>query len=570
MKINLYVAIRFISLLALSSLLLAEKLPLYFEGQTKINERELYAALNLKKPYFYEFYKDEPLIDSKSVELLTQVIQNYYRTKGYYRAKVSYSKKEASVLISIRENDPMLIQSVEVDSALDIRAVLPFKKGDLFAADAFTQSKKDIKLFYSKESYCAVSLDAKAYVDTQKNSARVVYVVDPKKLCYFKNVEANASQNIDAGIAKSLLYFEEGDLFSLEEIKQSYKNVYAYEGVSKALIGMDIENNDSVNVQLQVTENEKPLRFLAGLGYSSDEGVMAQTGIKHRNFYGNLKTLGLEARVTQIKQTLKTNFDAPLLHKQGVGVEVGLQNEIFDGFTEYRLYASSYLTQRYLPHTFKESIVLDRSSTYDSKDLALFPEGALLVVSPKLEWNYDTRDELLDPKSGYFLGSEFMGSVKSSVSDASYSKIQLKGGYIYPLYTSTLAVKIAFGTLKVYDGEVPASYRFFAGGMHSNRAYSYRDLGPKNSDGDSSGFDSIVESTLEYRFSLYGDFRAVIFNDNTFARNSYLSESQEGYHSAGVGLRYLSPIGPIALDVGFDLSDPSSQYAFHFHIGELF
>ena len=323
-------------------------------------------------------------------------------------------------------------------------------------------------------------------------------------------------------------------------------------------------------IRVSIHENEKPVRFLAGLGISSDEGLMAQMGVKHRNFYGNLKSLSLETRVTEIKQTLKTSFNMPLLHKDAAGLEVGIENELFSGFKEYRLFSSAYLTQRYMPHSFKESLILDRSSTYDSEDLALFPEGILLVVSPKLEWNYDTRDSLLDPKNGYFLNSDIMGSIKSTISDASYVKIKLKGGYIYPLESSTLGAKVSFGALRIFDGEVPASYRFFAGGMHSNRAYNYRDLGPKNSDGDTTGFDSIAEATLEYRFPLYGDFRAVIFSDNTFIGDSYTPNYDKGYYSGGVGLRYISPIGPIAFDVGFDLNNPSSQYAFHFHIGELF
>lgn len=547
----------------------AEKIPLFFEGQEKLNERELYKAINLEKPYFYEFYKKQPEVELKSIAFFNQVIQNYYRTKGFYHTKVSYTKRQDSVVITIKEHEAMRIESIVVNSKLDLTSVLGFEKNDLFDADVFSKSKKDIKLLYSKESYCNISLYSKAYVDTLKNSVKLIYKVLPNKLCHFNAIEVNTSKNIGSDIAKSLLYFKEGDLFNIESIKKSYKNIYAYEGVSKALIETVVDENTSVNVKFQVDENEKPLRFLAGLGISSDEGLMGQMGIKHRNFYGNLKTLSLGIRLTEVKQSLKTDLNIPLLRKNTVGAEVGLENELFSGFTEYRLLSSLYLAQRYIPHSFKESLVIDRSSTYDSEDLALFPEGVLLVVSPKFEWNYDTRDALLDPKKGYLLNSEVMGSIKSAISDASYTKIKLKGAYLYPLKSSTLGAKVSFGTMSVFDGNVPASYRFFAGGMHSNRAYTYRDLGPKNSNGDPSGFDSIAEATLEYRFMLYGNFRAVVFSDNTFIGDSYAASYDTGYYSGGAGLRYISPIGPIAFDIGVDLNNPS-QYAFHFHIGELF
>ncbi|QSZ42910.1 BamA/TamA family outer membrane protein [Sulfurimonas aquatica] len=569
-KKNIHLVVQFILLFLLSSHLFAQKIPLLFEGQSELQERGLYEALNLKKLYLYEFYKEEPKVDIKSIKLLLQVIQNYYRTKGFYHTEVSYYEREGSVIISIKENEPMLVESIEIDSKLDIVPVLPFKKSELFNADAFSKSKKDIKLLYSKESYCDISLDSKAYVDTQKNSVRLVYKVVENELCHFKKIEVNSSKNISADIAKSLLYFEEGDLFSIENIKKSYKNIYAYDGVSKVLIETQVENNSSVNIKLEIEENEKPLRFIAGLGISSDEGLMGQMGLKHRNFYGNLKSLGVETRVTEVKQSIKMQFDMPLLYKDATGFEVGLENEIFSGFTEYRLFSSAYLTQRYIPSTFKESLILDRTSTYNAQDTVLFPEAVLLVVSPKLEWMYDTRDSLLDPKNGYFFSSDIMGSIKSTLSDASYLKGNIKGAYLYPIKSSTLGAKVTFGALNVFDGVIPASYRYFAGGMHSNRAYTYRDLGPKNSNGNPSGFDTIVESTLEYRFPLYGDFRAVLFSDNSFVGDSYLPDSQTAYYSGGVGLRYISPIGPIAFDVGFDLSNPSSQFAFHFHIGELF
>lgn len=569
-KTNIQIVAQFIFLFAISTHIYAQTIPLFFEGQKKLSERELYSAINLEKPYLYQFYKKQPEVDIKSIELLTQVIKNYYRTKGFYHTQVSYAQKTASVVISIQEHEAVHIESIEIDAKLNIASILPFVKNDLFDADAFSKSKKDIKLFYSKESYCNISLDAKAYVDTQKNSARLVYSVLANKLCYFNNIEVNTSQHIDTNIARSLLYFDKGDLFSIENIKKSYKNIYAYDGVSKALIETVVDTNESVNIKFQIDENEKPVRFSVGFGISSDEGLMGQMGVKHRNFYGNLKSLSLDARVTQVKQTLKTSFNMPLLYKDVTGVEVGLENELFSGFSEYRLFATTYLTQRYIPHSFKESLVLDRSSTYESTDLTLFPENILLVISPKLEWNYDIRDNILDPKNGYFLSSDIMGSMKSTISDASYVKMKLAGAYLYPLKLSTLGVKVNFGTLHIFDGAVPASYRFFAGGMNSNRAYTYRNLGPKDSGGHPIGFDSISEATLEYRFDLNENFRAIIFSDNTFIGNSYLANYDRGYYSGGVGLRYLSPIGPIALDVGFDLNNPSSQYAFHFHIGELF
>ena len=419
---------------------------------------------------------------------------------------------------------------------------------------------------YASNHYCNAKLDAKAWIDIETNLAYLVYNVTSNETCYFGKITIKNTENIDEDIIKSLLYINEKEVFSLNAITKSYQNLYAYDGISKALIDTTTDENNSVSTTVTIKENEKPIRFEAGLGASSNEGVMASLGVKHRNAYGNLKSVNLNTRVTEIKQTIKTNFDMPLLNKNTFGTELGLENEIFEGFKENRIFGSVYIAKRFTPTSIKGSLFFDNVRTFESDDAELFAEGTLFVLSPKFEWNYDTRDKVLDPSRGYFFGSEIMGSMLSEVSDASYYKFKLSGGYILPVSSSILAAKVSFGSLHLYEGEIPSSYRFFAGGMDSNRAFTYRQLGPLDDQSNPIGFDSVFETKLEERFPIYGDIKGVVFNDNTFIGTDFSS----GYYSAGFGLRYATPIGPLAIDFGFDISNPRSQNAFHFHIGESF
>jgi len=552
------------------SLFGGEYLPLLLEGNKEISERELYECVNLYKPYFYEFYKDAPAVHPKTAELLVQSIKNFYKSRGFFDARVQYTQTQEAIVVSVCENEPILIADLSTLSELKINSQIPLKEGDTFDAQKFTQSKKDIKNFYAQKGYCHAQLKAKAWIDTEMRKAYLFYETTPNELCYFAKIEISPSQNIESKIIESLLYIKKDDLFSMEKITQSYENLYGYDGISKAIIDTDMDENNSVNVNVSVSENEKPIRFQAGLGGSSDEGAMVSLGVKHRNLGGNLKTLSLNTRLTQIKQTIQTNFDMPLANKNSTGLEAGLANESFAGFKEKRAFGSIYLGQRIIPHSLKESLVFDSSITYASDDEILFPEKGLFLISPKLEYNYEKRDKILDSSKGYFVHSEVMGSMLSEISDASYYKYKLTGGYIIPFEPSVLGFKASFGSLHIYEGDIPSSYRFFAGGMNSNRGYGYRSLGPKNSNADPTGSDSILEITAEWRFFVYENFKGVIFSDNTFISNSEVPDYERGYYSAGIGLRYITPIGPIAIDVGCDLSKPTKQYAFHFHVGELF
>jgi len=554
-----------------STLLFAQDSLLFFSGNKEISSRELYDALSLYKPYFYEFYIDEPVLEPKDIELTKEALKNYYKSRGFYHSLILHAKDDNSITILIKENSPIIVKSVTHISALDITKKIPFKEGDIFDANKFTQSKKDIKLFYANNHFCDAYLDAKAWIDIEQNYAYLTYEAEKNEICHFRKIDVKATKNIDSDILRSILYIQEDELFSTQKITKSYESLYGYEGISRAIIDTNVDaDGKSVDIVLSVFENEKSIRTQVGAGFSSDEGAMFLLGAKDRNFLGNLKTLGIETRVTQVKQSIKTNFDMPLLNKNFTGIEVGYENEEFETFREDRVLADFFLKQKFLPYTFKESLLFDKSRTYDSDDETLFPKSSLFIVSPQLELSYDTRDKILEATSGYFVNAEISGSLKSALSDASYYKFKANGGYILPINDSILGLRATFGTLGVSDGYIPASYRFFAGGMYSNRAYGYRKLGPTDAKNDPLGSDSILEATAEIRFDIYGNLRGVLFSDNTYLGNGSIPSYDNGYYSVGFGLRYKTPIGPIAIDFGFDTADPTKQYAFHFHIGELF
>ncbi|MBU0720263.1 BamA/TamA family outer membrane protein [bacterium] len=560
----------FVMFLMFSLPLFANNLLLTFQGNKNITERELYDSLALYKPYMYEFWKKEPAVDSKTLPLLSQTLSDYYKSRGYFHAIVTYLIRDNKVTINIEENKPIRIAHITRISELDIRSIIPFKVGDIFDAQKFNQSKKDIKLFYANHSFCDAKLNSKAWIDIQNDYAYLLYETTPNEMCYFGQISISTSHTVDEDIVKSFLYIEENEPYSTEQITQSYKSLYAQEGIAKAIIDTKELNASIVNIKVSIDEVEKPIRFQIGAGISSDEGLMGTMGVKHRNLLGNLKTLSLNTRVTQIKQTIKSNINIPLQDRNALSSELGFENENFIGYKERRVFANMLLKQRDIKHTFQEGLVFDYSNTYASEDMLLFPEGTLFVPSLMLEWGMDTRDILLDPSKGYFLRTNIMGSVQSEISHASYYKFNLTGGYILPLERSIIALKVKLGSLNLLGGEIPASYRYYSGGMYSNRGYAYRRLGPTNEQGDPTGSDSIFETTAEYRFPVYGNFKGVVFSDNTFIDNTYLPNFDKVYSSVGLGIRYRTPIGPLAIDFGFDINDPLKQYALHFHIGELF
>ena len=552
-----------------SSLSFSASLPLYFKGNEKISSTDLYDTLGLRLPYTIEVWEDHPVLDQAAIAQSTSALVSYYRSRGYFDAKISVQENNTSILLVIQENEPVVVADIKINSNLDVDNAVTLKTDHLFDQNAFAASKLAIKKRYGDRGYCNADFNSKAWVDIQTHKAYLLFEVTPNDPCTFGAVNVQSTPNIDSELTASMLRVNEGDPYNLSNIQQSYESLYAQEAIARVRIDDNDRNGSIVPIIVDIEEIEQPIRFTAGLGYSSDQGFGARTGIKHRNFFGNLKTLSLDAQFTQIKQEASGTLSVPLRNRASVHGEIGYLDQLFDGYRSQSVFEKLILKHQDIPSSTLAGLLFDQTKTYESANTEAFPNTNLFILSPLGEINIDTRDNPLDPKKGYWINAKAQGSLLSAYSDATYFKTLLSGAYLESIGEHVVGTRVKWGTLRTYEGQTPPSYRFYAGGMSSNRAYTYRSLGPKDIHGDPLGFTSLLEGTVEYRFPIYNALRGVLFSDLTFGSNNYIPDYSLPYWAVGTGLRYVTPIGPIAIDVAFDPSD-TSQYAFHFRVGELF
>jgi outer membrane protein assembly factor BamA len=552
-----------------SSYIISASLPLYLKGNEKISSRVLYDTLGLRLPYALEVWGDKPVLESTATSQSVIALSSYYRAQGYFETKISAEENNTSITLIIQENEPITVADIKINSILDVDSVVMLKLNDLFNQENFAESKQKIKKRYGDRGYCNAEFNSKAWVDTQTHKAYLLFEATPNEPCTFGPVNVASTPNIDGNLTASILRFKEGDPYNLSSIQQSYEALYAQETISRVTINDNDRNGSIVPVVVGIEEAQQPIRFNAGVGYSSDLGPGALAGIKHRNFFGNLKTLSLDTRYSQIKQEASGTLSIPLYNRASVHGEVGYVDELFDGYRSKSIFEKLTLKYQDTPSSALLGLLFNEETTYESTNTQDFPNNNLFILSPLGEINIDTRDNPLDAKKGYWINAKAQGSLLGAYSDATYFKTLLSGAYLESIGDHVIGARLKWGTLRTYDGQTPPSYRFYAGGMNSNRAYTYRDLGPKDTYGNPLGFNSLLEGSVEYRFPFYTAFRGVLFSDFTFGSNTYIPDYSQPYWATGVGLRYVTPIGPIALDVGVDPGDPT-QYAVHFRIGELF
>ncbi|MCX6073774.1 MAG: BamA/TamA family outer membrane protein [Campylobacterales bacterium] len=549
--------------------LFGKPLLLLFSGNEKISSSDLYSTLGLRLPYALEVWEDKPAIEPILISQSVTTLTGYYHSHGYFEAKITPDETNNSITLTIQENTPVEITDIQINSTLDIHKAIELDEGDLFDQEKFSNTKTKIKKQYYAAGYCNATFNSKAWIDTQEHKAHLLFEATPNERCTFGPIVASSTPNIDGNLTASMLRFHEGDPYTLEAIQRSYETLYAQEAIARVSINDIDRNGNIVPITLGIEEVDKPIRFSTGLGYSTDQGVGAQMGIKHRNFLGDMKTLSLDAKYTQIKENGSAILSVPLWDHLSAHGEVGYVNEQFQGYRSQSVFEKLTLKYQNIPTSLLAALLVDQAKTYASNNPEAFPESNLFIISPMMEFNRDTRDKLLEPTKGNWINAKAQGSLLSSYSDATYLKTFLSGAHIESFGDHIIAARFHWGVLRTYEGAVPSAYRFYAGGMNSNRAYTYRSLGPKDLNGDPLGFNSLLEGTLEYRFPIYSQLRGVIFSDLTYGSNHYFPDYTLPYWGVGVGLRYVTPVGPIAIDIG---ADPHNfgQHTLQFRIGELF
>ncbi|HFU77099.1 MAG TPA: outer membrane protein assembly factor, partial [Epsilonproteobacteria bacterium] len=154
---------------------------------------------------------------------------------------------------------------------------------------------------------------------------------------------------------------------------------------------------------------------------------------------------------------------------------------------------------------------------------------------------------------------------------SSYVKLFTEGRLIHTFDKLTLAVVAKIGVVDQTSQELPESKFFFGGGSFSNRAYGFKTIGVVLSPTSDSiaGASSLLNLSVEADYPVWGNLYGAVFTDNTMLNEKSYDFTGDVITSAGLGVRYLTPIGPFKLDVGFNVNKPS-QYGISFQIGQSF
>lgn len=424
--------------------------------------------------------------------------------------------------------------------------------------------------------------DREIVADHKTTTLDVTLTVAAGPVAGFGNTTVEGTEQVDREFTEYMTGLKRGAQYSPEQIDQARERLLGLEVFNSVTLkeADQLDADGNIPVAVQVSER-KPRYFGIGGTVSNTEGLGLEGYWGHRNLFGRAEKLRIDGSISGIgsNDLSELNYNAGIMfEKPGV---VGPASKFFanlktvyehpDAYDRFSVKGGvglSYELTRY--QTVSAELSLDYSKITD-----VFGKNEFLIASVPLQYVFDNRDNKLNPTKG-FRALAFAEPSYDIENGNAFVKLKGEGSAYYSLSNSNkfvLAGRAAIGSiLGASVDEVPADRRFYAGGGGSVRGYSYQGIGPKDINGTPTGGLSFFETSVEMRIAVTDTIGIVPFIDAGTVSTKQFPDFSDVKVGAGVGLRYLTPFGPLRVDAAVPLNrDPRDpRFGIYAGIGQAF
>lgn len=560
-----------------------------FEGNKAISSRKIKKAVKSSEKGILSFITKGGYYRKAELASDTDLIKELYFDNGYIQAmvsepevEVSADKKWAVVTFRITEGEQFRVSEIDFSgnkayASGELKKLLQTKPGKPISRRQVRKDVANLTEKFAEKGYAAAGIDPELIPDVSKKQVGILFHVEEGDIYSIGRVEITGNQKTRDKVIRREVLLNEGDTFNGRLLKKSYQrinNLNYFESVS--LQPQPIPDKKLVNLNIDVKERATGLLSVGG-GYSSVDKLIGMVDVTQANLGGRGQYLKLKAELGGRSTFYELNFREPWLfgkrltlstsiyrqkrefleyNRTSTGFELGLGK----GLGENWWASSTYRIER---ATIDE--ILDTAS-----DAIKEQEGTRTTSSITPGIVRDTRDNFLDPGTGsrnsLFVTFAGLGG------ENRFLKLNLNSSWFFPVGSSTIALHGTYGhATGIFGKPLPLYERYYVGGIYTLRGLGYGDAGPKDDNGKAIGGKKQVVFNLDYIFPLIPEARlkGVTFFD---AGTAYDDSPSDIRYTAGLGIRWISPIGPIRLEWGKNLNKKPGEKAsrFEFAFGTFF
>ncbi|KTC68171.1 outer membrane protein [Legionella birminghamensis] len=505
-----------------------------------------------------EIAENKPLESQTDEELKAQVAQAL-SPYGYFNSQASITRGRNNIQIKITPGPRLLIAQVSIsivgegnDNYLIKRALnkLTLKPGKPFISQDYEQAKQTLMNAAENQGYLHASFDkAEVLVDSGHNSASIQLVFNTGPQFFFGQVQFSPSY-ISPELLRRYIPFAEGQSYSTEQIL-AFNNALSSSGYFSNVIVKPVLNEEGqmipVNVHLQPAPRTN---YSIGLGFGTDTGVRGRLGyhvvpVNSAGHKFNAIALG-----SMNENRLQAQYIIPGQNP------LTDQYDIFGSLANLN-YSAGYsnsaqvsLAQRHTLNHYQR--VLSLNGLYERYSYDETPKFEKLILYPKasLSW-MNKKDQLFSP-TGYNVTVNALGASKLALSEVNFAQasVDAKAAVTLEKMRTRLYLHTIQGVTLIDDiNQLPLSLSMLLGGADNLKAYTYNSIGPGKI--MSYGGIEIQKETLD-------NWYVTAFFDTG---DVYKPSLKDWQNDLGIGLMWVSPIGPIkvgvaqAIDSGFNRKD---------------
>lgn len=520
--------------------------------------------------------------DVTSLHALTRTVEQQTRLAsealGYYQTSINVrvtDDAEPRLQVLVDSGEPVRLRHVTIKvegEAADLPAFAVPNDPRLEVGAPLDHSAYDtVKSFLQNQAlrfgfFAADFTQHELLIDPEEGVADITLLFVSGPRYRFGTVSFSENAKIDQDLLESLLPFTSGAPYDSALVAQLNQNLLSsgyFQDVRVDAVG---EVSGPLDIPVTVSlEPIKPRTLSLGAGFSTDVGPRGRIGWERHRVNSRGHKLGFDSEVSKPRQNVSTWYQIPLKAAltDHLRFSAGYQREELVG-VDSRLVNLGVQWHARLPSEWLRIVSLHwEQERYDFGSGSRSGRSSFLM--PGVGYSILRSDSPLDPSEGYRLQWDVRGAKQGVLADADVLHVTALGRGLY-----TFADKHRFlgraqiGAIGTNNyRKVPPSLRFFAGGDQSVRGYGYETLSPRDRQGNREGGRYMFAGSVEYQYSFSDSWRAATFIDQGNAFNSLSDSMKTG---VGVGVRWVSPVGPIRLDLAQALNDKKG-WRIHFSMG---
>ncbi|OZI49728.1 outer membrane protein assembly factor BamA [Bordetella genomosp. 4] len=585
-------------------------------GNKAFSEGDLLDLFQLSTPGWLTWYTNSDKYSREKLEGDIETLRSFYLDQGYLefsveppQVTISPDRKDIYITVTIHEGEPYKVRSVKLAGNLlgldsEIRNLVQVKEGETFSAAQANDSSKAITDYLGELGYAFANVNPNPTLDRAKHEADVTFYVDPSRRVYVRRIQIGGNTRTRDEVVRREMRQEEAAWYDSGDLKISRDRIDRLGYFNEVNVSTDPVPGSPDQVDVNVDVKEKPTGMInLGVGYGSSEKAILSAGISEDNVFGSGTNLTLQFNTSKSNRAVVLSHTDPYFTKDGISRTTSAYyrvTEPWDGNDgDYRVKAMGLGMNFGVPISEYDRIFL--GGTFEHNQIDLYdnsPQAYRDFVDEygdstnalifNAGWSKDTRDSALAPTKGSYT------RLKADVStmDLQYYMLTAQQQYYVPLgrsYTLAFNGMVDYG-FSYGSKDFPVIKNVYAGGIGTVRGYDGSSLGPRDSlTGDYlGGARRIVGNAQLYlpfpgaskdrtlRWFLFADAGQVSAGSGMRCTGGEPGSEVEdpcGWRfSAGIGLSWQSPLGPLQLSYARPLNSKSGDdlQSFQFQIGTGF